>query len=178
MELSYTRVRLTEEHFTEPIYSLLLQQNNIDTLSSRGGGGGEVLNKNLGRGVWPTQETLTLFKTQKILLPCLRERAVISYPVQDWTKQAIFTQAFSCISRKAHESAKGENKRRFAGTTLFRHENVKGVLFSLIVLLTWKDKRHVGGHIFLFSSHNLNRSMYMYILSLKYQMQMIKALSG
>ena len=41
-------------------------------------------------GIWVggfgrLKETLTLFKTQKmeILLPCLRESAVISYPVQD-----------------------------------------------------------------------------------------------
>ena len=26
----------------------------------------------------------------KIFLPCLRESAVISYPVQDWTKQGVF----------------------------------------------------------------------------------------
>ena len=48
-------------------------------------------------GIWVggfgrLNETLTLFKTQKMptLLPCLRESAVISYPVQDWTKQAVF----------------------------------------------------------------------------------------
>ena len=45
-----------------------------------------------------------------ILLPCLRESAVISYPVQDWTKQAVFKTlktvrkfAFSLIPTKAHE---------------------------------------------------------------------------
>ena len=37
-------------------------------------------------------ETLSLFKTQKmyILLPCLRASTVISYPGQEWTKQAVF----------------------------------------------------------------------------------------
>ena len=46
----------------------------------------------------------------KILLPCQRESAVISYPVQDWTKQAVFKTlktvhkfAFSRIPTKAHE---------------------------------------------------------------------------
>ena len=49
---------------------------------------GAVLNRNLGRGVGRLNKILTLFKTRKmeILLPCLRESAVISYPVQDWTK--------------------------------------------------------------------------------------------
>ena len=74
---------------------------------------GGVLNRNLGRGVRPTQRNPdTLFKTQKmwILLPCLRESAVISYSVQDWTKQAVFKTlktvhkfAFSRISMKAHK---------------------------------------------------------------------------
>ena len=46
----------------------------------------------------------------KIFLPCLRESAVISYPVQDWTKQGVFKTlqtahkfAFSRIPTKAHE---------------------------------------------------------------------------
>ena len=69
------------------------------------------------RGIWVggfgrLNETLTLFKTQKIeiLLPCLRESAVISYPVQEWTEQAVFktlTTAhkfpFSRSPTKAHE---------------------------------------------------------------------------
>ena len=68
-------------------------------------------------GIWVggfgwLNKTLTLFKPQKmeILLPCLRESAVISYPVQDWTKQAVFKTlrmvhkfALSRIPMKAHE---------------------------------------------------------------------------
>ena len=71
-------------------------------------------------GIWlegfgRLNETLTLFKTPKmeILLPCLRESAVISYPVQDWSKQAIFKTlqtarkiAFSRIPTKAREISK------------------------------------------------------------------------
>ena len=47
-----------------------------------GGGGG-------GGGVIWLNTTLTLFKTQrcKLLLLCLRESAVLFYPIQDWTKQ-------------------------------------------------------------------------------------------
>ena len=70
----------------------------------------------------------------EILLPCLKESAVISYPVQDWTKQAVFKTlkmvhkfAFSRISTKVQEisenyATKGEGggRRRFMGTTLFK----------------------------------------------------------
>ena len=44
------------------------------------------------------------------MLPSLRESAIISYPVQDWTKQTMFKTlktvhkfAFSRISTKAHK---------------------------------------------------------------------------
>ena len=71
-------------------------------------------------GIWVggfgrLNETLTLFKTQKrsISVPRPRESAVISYSVQDWTKQVIFKALktvhkfpFSCISMKAHEISK------------------------------------------------------------------------
>ena len=74
------------------------------------------------KGIWVGgfgrfNETLTLLKTQKmqILLPCLRESDVISYPVQDWTKQAVFKTlktvhkfAFSRISTKAHEISEND----------------------------------------------------------------------
>ena len=85
-------------------------------------------------GIWVggfgrLNETLTLFKTQKvsILLPCLRESAVISYPLQDWTKQAVFKTlkmvhkfAFSRILTKAHETSEnyaieGGEKEKICG---------------------------------------------------------------
>ena len=62
-----------------------------------------------------------------ILLPCLRESAAISYPVQDWTKQTIFKTlkpvdkfAFSHISMKAHKISEncvteGEEKGKIYG---------------------------------------------------------------
>ena len=93
----------------------------------------------IGQGTWPRaggysagiwvggfgrlNETLTLFTTQKmyVLLPCLRESAVISYPVQDWTKHFIF----HAFQRRRTKSAKinwskGEKRRRFVGTSLFK----------------------------------------------------------
>ena len=69
---------------------------------------GGVLNRNLGRGVRPTQQN-----PDPVQDTCLRESAVISYPVLDWTKQVIFKTlrtvhkfAFSRISKKAHEISK------------------------------------------------------------------------
>ena len=46
----------------------------------------------------------TLFKTQKvsILLPCPRESAVISYPVHDWTWQAVFKTLKWYITLRFH----------------------------------------------------------------------------
>ena len=95
-------------------------------------------------GIWVggfgrLNETLTLFKTEKmwILLPCLRESAVISYPVQDWTKQAVFKTlktvhqfAFSRIPTKAHEIGEHYSDRRGkkgedGDDPVLRHENVK-----------------------------------------------------
>ena len=65
------------------------------------------------------------------MLPCPRESAVISYPVQDCTKQAVFKTlktvykfAFSRISTKAHEIS--ENYAIEGGEKeICRDENVK-----------------------------------------------------
>ena len=109
----------------------------------RGPGGGwfeGVLNRNSGRGVRPTQRKPDPVQDTKNvnLLPCLRESAVISYPVQDWTKQAVFktlrtvhvSLRFHAFQRRRTKSAKimrskEENRRRFAGTTLFKTRNVE-----------------------------------------------------
>ena len=79
-------------------------------------------------------ETLTLFKTQKmyILIPCLRESAVIFYPVQGLIKHHRIQSnknghkfAFHASQQRHTKSAKimwlrGQERRRFSGTTLFR----------------------------------------------------------
>ena len=67
--------------------SLYHTETPLDRESKPGEGEG-VLNRNLGRGVRPTQWTPDPVQdtNKKSLLPCLRERAVISYPVQDWIK--------------------------------------------------------------------------------------------
>ena len=95
-----------------------------------GGGGGRGYSTVIWVGGFGRlNETLTLFKTQNmlILLPCLRESAVISYPVQDSTNQAVFKTlktvhkfGFSRISTKAHEisgnyAIKGGEKEKIYG---------------------------------------------------------------
>ena len=83
---------------------------------------GGVLKRNSPRGVRPTQRNPD--PVQDVNFATLRESAVISHPVQDWTKQAVFKTlktihkfAFSYIStKKTHEISdqtgrKGEDLR-------------------------------------------------------------------
>ena len=104
-----------------------------------GGGGGE----DYSTGIWVggfgrLNETLTLLKTHKmeILLPCLRESAVISYPVQDWTKQAVFKTLKTVQKFAPHFKEGARNQRKLCdrrgrkgedllGRPCLRHENVK-----------------------------------------------------
>ena len=59
---------------------------------------GTVLNRNLGRGVRSTERNSdpvqdTKYVNFATLSKRKRESAVISYPVQDWTKQTVFNEA-------------------------------------------------------------------------------------
>ena len=95
---------------------------------TRGGGGG-VLNRNLGRGVRATQRNPDPVQDAKDVnfATLSKRKSVISYPVQDWTKQAVFKTlkmvhrfAFSRILTKAHEISenyanKGGEKEKICG---------------------------------------------------------------
>ena len=117
-------------------YSTLRVDKSIVMMSSFWGTVlGAVLNRVLGRGVRPTwRNPDPVQDTQDVnFLPSLRESAVISYPVQDWTKQAVFktlktvhtSLCFHAFQQRHTKSVKimwwkGKKRRRFVGTTLFK----------------------------------------------------------
>ena len=99
-----------------------------------------MLNRNLGRGVRPTQRNPHPVQDTKdeILLSCLRASAVISYPVQEWTKagriqntkNGIYVGIFMHSNEGARNQRKLCDRRGRKGEDLhrrpcLRHENVQ-----------------------------------------------------
>ena len=113
-----------------------------------------VYSTGLGRGIRPTQRSPDPVQDTKDVnfrLPCLRESAVISYPVQDWTKhyriqnnKKIHKFAFSPISMKRTKSAKmmwskGEKRKRFPGKTLFNWTQKCEIVYPVQDREPWND---------------------------------------